>query len=283
MNLVNKKVTHKVFGTGSIVKHNDKFVEINFETENKKFLFPDVFEKHVKLHDESVATTLEKVIEKREEKRKVEEMRRQEQREIQRKEQELRMEHEKLMKNHKLHPVSQMVYWCDEEQQKAAFEEWQVFSGEIKSGKNQGQPNKPVRLHQNSACLLTERDSNEEEKERRILGAYMVKEDFIGKLCEDGIVPAHTEFRIQLTEEESEQLLFWNYYVNEKYPERMTWNTGQYRYFNNEWMAQILVDIIALKKDPAEKELAQRFLDHFCKMNLIKAEELPEPNGALKR
>ena len=78
-------------------------------------------------------------------------------------------------------------------------------------------------------------------------------------------------------------MLFWKYYVNEKSPDKMTWNTGKYRYFDNEWMAQILLDIVSLKSDTPEHELAQSFFDHFCKMNQIMKEELPEPNGALMR
>ena len=63
----------------------------------------------------------------------------------------------------------------------------------------------------------------------------------------------------------------------------MTWNTGKHRYFENLWMAQILHDIVSLKSDPEEQELAQQFLKHFCKMNKIAAEDLPKPNGTLKR
>ena len=206
-----------------------------------------------------------------------------EEKKLQRKEQQLRLEHEKLMKNHKLHPESQMVFWCDTEEQNRSFTEWKVFTGVIKSGDNKGKPNKPIRLHQNSVCLLTARDSSMPEKDRRILGVYMVNEDFIGKLCEDGYIPAHSEYRLQLTEQESDQMLFWKYYVNEKSPHKMTWNTGKYRYFNNEWMAQILLDIVSLKSDTQEQELAQHFFEHFCRMNQIMKEELPEPNGALMR
>ncbi|MEG0553620.1 MAG: hypothetical protein RR533_08885 [Carnobacterium sp.] len=283
MNLINKKVTHKVFGMGSIVKHNDSSIEINFATENKMFVFPDVFGQHLKLHDKSDAKSLEEIIEKKEIRQREEESEKEEAIKEQRKKQELRMEHEKLMKNHKLHPESQMVFWCDAEEQNSSFSEWKVFSGVIKSGNNKGKPNKPIRLHQNSAVLLTATDSSKSEKERRILGVYMVNEDFIGKLCEDGNVPAHSKYRLQLTEQESDQLLFWNYYVNEKSPQNVTWNTGKYRYFDNSWMAQILVDIVSLKSDPKERELAQQFLKHFCKMNQITEQELPKPNGALMR
>ncbi|MBB5171916.1 malate synthase [Texcoconibacillus texcoconensis] len=283
MNLINKKVTHESFGMGSIVEHNDSIVEIHFASENKKFVYPDVFGKHLKLHDESVANALEKMIQEKEIERKEEEWKKEEEKKRQVKNQELRLEHAKLMKNHKLHPESQMVFWCDNEEQNLSFSEWKVFSGEVKSGKNKGNPNKPIRMHQNSAVLLTAVDAGMPESDRRILGVYMVHEDFIGKLSEDGYIPAHSKYRLQLTEQESDQMLFWDYYLNAKSPEKMTWKTGKYRYFDNLWMAQILRDIVSLKSDSQERELVQQFFDHFCKMNQIVDEELPEPNGALKR
>lgn len=283
MNLINKEVSHRRFGKGSIVKHNDSFIEISFTTESKKFLYPDAFGKYLKLHDEEAANSVKKVLQKKEMKQKIEEQKKEEELELRQKEYQRRLEHEKLMKNHKLHPASQMVYWCDEEDQTTALEEWKVFTGLVKSGKNKGTPNKPSRLHRNSACLLTAREANKPEQERRILGLYMVKDNFIGKLCEDGYIPAHSEYKIQLTEQESDQLLFWNYYVNEKTPEKVTWKTGKYRYFDNMFMAQILQDIISLKTNPEEKELAQRFFEHFCKMNNILEEEIPKPNGVLMR
>lgn len=281
MNLINKKVTHKLFGMGNIIKHNDSTIEIHFASENKRFVFPDAFEKHLKLHDKSDSNLLEAIIQKKETERKEEELKKEEEIKLQQKNLELRLKHEKLMAHHKLHPESQMVFWCDTEEQNSSFSEWQVFSGVIKSGNNKGKPNKPSRLHQNSAVLLTAVDSNMSEKDRRILGVYMVNENFFGKLCEDGNIPAHSKYRLKLTEQESEQLLFWKYYTNEKSPQKMSWNTGKYRYFDNLWMAQILLDIISLKSDPQERELAQQFFKHFCKMNQIAAQELPKPNGVL--
>lgn len=283
MNLINMEVTHKHFGEGSVVKHDESIIEIHFATENKRFVFPDAFGKHLKLHDKSTAQSLKKVIQKKQMEQEKEEQEKEEEKALRRREQQLRLEHDKLMKNHKLHPQSQMVYWCDDEEQSKVFTEWKVFTGVINSGTNKGKPNKPTRLYKNSVCLLTARDANMPEKDRRILGIYMVKEHFIGKVCEDGYVPAHSEYRIQLTEQESEEMLFWKYYVNEKSPNRMTWNTGKYRYFDNVWVAQILLDIVSLKKDPKEQKLAQNFFEHFCILNQISKEELPENNGALIR
>ncbi|MEH7381956.1 malate synthase [Bacillus sp. JJ1533] len=283
MNLINKEVSHKRFGKGSVVKHNDSIIEIHFATESKKFVFPDAFGKHLKLQDKSAASSLEKIIRKKEMEREKIEQEKEEEKDRLRKEQQLRLEHEKLMKNYKLHPESQTVFWCDADEVNKVFTEWEVFTGEIKSGINKGKPNKPNRIYPNSVCLITARDLSMPEKDRRILGAYMVKEDFIGKFSEDGNIPAHSEFRLQLTEQESDQMPFWKYYVNEKSPDKMTWNTGKYRYFENVWMAQILHDIVSLKSDSQEHELAQKFFEHFCRMNRIMEEELPEPNGALMR
>lgn len=279
MNLINKEVTHTRFGKGSVVKHNDSIIEIHFAMENKKFVFPDAFGKHLKLHDKSSADLIGKVLqEKRMEQEKEEEIR------LQRKEQQLRLQHEKLLtKNHKLHPESQLAFWCEAEEQSQVFTEWKAFTGVIKSGNNKGTPKKPTRIFQNSVVLLTARDSSMPEKDRRILGVYMVNEDFIGKFCEDGYIPAHSEYRLQLTEHESDRMPFWKYCVNEKSPHKMTWNTGKYRYFDNVCMAQILLDIVSLKSDTPEQKLAQNFFEHFCKINRIREEGLPEPNGTLMR
>ncbi|MEH7226611.1 malate synthase [Bacillus sp. JJ1566] len=283
MNLINEKVSHKRFGKGNVVSLNDSIIEVHFASENKKFVFPDAFGKHLKLQDKTAADSIKRIIQKKELEQEKVEQEKEADKERQRKEQQLRLEHEKLMKNYKLHPDSQIVFWCDSEELSKVFTEWKVFTDLIKSGNNKGKPNKPTRIFPNSVCLLTERDSSMNEKDRRILGVYMVNEDFIGKLCEDGYIPAHSEYKLQLTEQESDRMPFWKYYLNEKSPHKMTWNTGKYRYFNNVWMAQILLDIVSLKSDTPEQKLAQDFFKHFCRMNRILEEEIPEPNGALMR
>ena len=282
MNLIDKKVMHKSFGKGNIVDQDDEFVTIDFDKETKKFVFPDAFGKFLKLKDDSAQATLKQAITKFEAKQEQLEKEREEEQAQRILEQQRKNELKKLLKNHRLHDKSQLVFWLEDTEEEQAFADWQVYAGEIRSGKNEGKPNKPVRLHQNSLVLLTKRDDNEEEKERKIVGLYMVEETFIGRLAEDGIIPAHSELRLKLTDEEAEDMLFWNYYINEKYPHRMTWNTGKYRYFDNIWGAQILKDIISLKKDPDELQLAEAFFLHFCKMNQLEPNEIPEPNGALK-
>ncbi len=281
MNLINKLVTHKRFGKGSVVEHNDSYIEIDFTGENKRFVFPDAFGKYLTLVDQRAANSVERMMQKMNTEREQEELELEKEKALQLLEQQQLFEQEKLMKNHKIHPCSQAVFWCKEQDQDRIFTEWSVFAGLIKSGIKKGQPNRLVRMHQNSACLLTAREPDMPEKDRYILGAYMVNKAFIGKLCEDGYIPASAEYRLRLTEQECKKMLFWKYYKNERYPNNMTWNTGDYRYFKNIWMAQILLDIISLKSEPQERELAQKFFKYFCKMNKIEEKQLPKPNGAL--
>lgn len=279
MNLINKQVTHKSFGKGSIVKHTDSRIEIKFVSGNKKFLFPDAFVRYLALTDPKDADSVKKMIQKKQNERMQEELLLEKERELQRKEQQRAIQREKFV----VHPNSQAAFWCEEEEQNKIFADCRVFAGVVKSGSKKGEPNRPTRLNQNSACLLTARDPGMSEKHRYIVGVFMVNEDFIGKLCEDGYVTAHSEYMLQLSKQESEKMLFWNYYLNEKYPNNMTWNTGKYRYFNNIWMAQILKDIVSLKKDPKEQQFVQNFYEHFCQINRIEQKELPKAAGALMR
>ena len=281
MNLLNKQVMHKEFGKGSVVELSNSRVEIHFPDGNKRFVFPDAFGTHLTMIDKRAAELVKEMKSEREAEKKIEAKVREKER-AERYEEQLRMqERKKIMKNLKLHSSSQVAFWLEEEEQNNVFTNWEVFIGEIKSGQRKGQVRKLVRLHQNSAIVLTNRDSDMQEEDRYISGIFMVKEGFIGKLCEDGIISAHPEFRIQLNKEESKRILFWNYYEDSKDSSKMTWNAGRSRYLDNIWIAQILIDIVSLSKDSKEKANAQKFLDYYCEMNQISQNTLLEPNGVL--
>ncbi|MHA6260993.1 malate synthase [Sporosarcina sp. CAU 1771] len=279
MNLVNEEITHKVFGEGNIVEHEDSIITIHFDEGIKKFVYPDAFEKFITLNNQTAAKSLKKYFLKRKEKEEILEKQREEERQNRILEQ-LRVDR---MKNHKIHESSQIVFWLDEEEQQNVFTDWQVSTGTVQSGKNEGQPNRVARLRMNSVGVLTARAADQEETERRILGLYLVNEFFSGEIGEDGMVPSDETYRIQLTEEEADQMLFWNYYINQNYPDRTSWNSGKYRYFDNVWTAQILKDIMAMKTDEADIQEMQTFLEHFCKLNALDITAIPEPSGALKQ
>lgn len=284
MDLVNKQVRHKSFGNGRVIKYNDSYIEIQFSLGNKTFIFPDAFKKYLMLNDEKASNMIEKIIEKKEQKLR-EEAELNKKKAMQRQKQRRILKNKKIVTNRKkIHPSIQVVYWCKEQDWESIFTDWRVSTGVIKSGAKKGQPNRLPRMTQNSACLLTAREpTNMREKDRYIKGVFMVNENFSGKLCEDGYIPAHSKYRLRLSEQESKKMLFWNYYINKRYPNKMTWNTGRYRYFDNVMMAQILRDIISLKKDPKDKEFVKKFFEHFCLVNQIEKEKLSKPNGALIR
>lgn len=279
MNLINEEITHKVFGIGNIVGHDESVITIDFNDYTKKFIYPDAFGKYIQLNDRNAAKSLQKIIAKEEMKKEALEREREEAEAQQALEQQRR---EKL-KNLKIHESSQIVFWLDEEEQQNVFIDWQTSTGKVQNGKSKGQPNRVARLLPNSACLLTSRGSDQPETERRILGLYMVSDTFFGDLSNDGMVPAHKEFRIKLTDQEAENMLFWNYYINKNFPERLSWNSGKYRYFDNIWTAQILKDIIALRTDEDEIQEAKNFLEYFCQMNVIDMDNIPQAHGALKQ
>lgn len=279
MNLINEEITHKVFGEGNIVDHDESFITVDFNEDIKKFVYPDVFGEFITLHDQNIANSLKEIISKRQIKEEALQRKREEERE----QQALERQRREYLESHKIHESSQIVFWLDEEEQQNVFTDWQVFTGTVQSGQNKGQPNRVARLSPNSAGLLTAREPDQPETERRILGLYMVNEMFSGEHSDDGMVPAHEEFRIEFTDQEAEKMLFWNYYINENYPHRTTWNSGKYRYFDNVWTAQILKDIIALKTDEEEIKEAKNFLEYFCQMNVLDMDNIPEANGALKQ
>lgn len=275
MNLIHKQVLHKTFGEGKIVAQSDSMIEVNFLSGTKKFAFPDAFGRFLTLLDKSAAKSVEAFQEKLEE-------RRQKERELERQELEHFILQERLLGKPRQSPRSQIAFWCMEEELEKVFSEWRIFTGTVQSGASKGTPKRPASLRQNSACLLTSRSSDQLERNRIILGVYMVSENFMGAKCDDGIIPAHPKFRLVLSPQESQRMLFWNYYTNENYPKNITWNSGRYRYFNNEWMAQILRDILSLKKGTEDETLMQEFYDHFCHINHIDQNTLPQPNGSLK-
>lgn len=279
MDLVNEKITHKVFGKGNIVEQDGAVITIDFKEDTKKFVYPDAFETFITLNDQNIAKNLKKVILKNEK----EEKELEKEREAEKERLALERKFQEKLRNNKLHESSQIVFWLDEEEQQSIFKDWQVCTGTVQSGKNKGQPNRVARLRANSAGLLTERDADAPETERRILGLYMVHESFSGSLEEDGMVPSHDTFKIELTEQETEKMLFWNYYINKNYPHRTTWNSGKYRYYDNVWTARILKDIIALRTDEEQIKNAQSFLEYFCQMNALNVDDIPEAGGALKQ
>ncbi|HLR21140.1 MAG TPA: hypothetical protein VK087_03965 [Tissierellaceae bacterium] len=282
MNLINEKVIHDTFGEGSIVDQSKDYLEVNFKSGSKRFVFPDVFANYMSLVDGEIANLVNKEVDKMKKERKKEALQLEREQKIEEERRDI-LRRERSIKNKKIHLASQSVFWCQQDEIEDIFTKWAVSVGTIKSGKRKGQPRRLARIDRNSACLLTVRPDDNSEKNRRIIGAFMSDIGSDDDLFKDGYIPAHSQHRIHLSEEESEKILFWNYYLNKRDPDRIVWKSGRQRYFDNIWMAQILRDILELRKDSEEEKDVQLFFEYFCQINSINMDEIPEANGPLSK
>ena len=86
-----------------------------------------------------------------------------------------------------------------------------------------------------------------------IFGVFLIDEYFAGDDREEGYVVCHSKWRIELRPDEARQILFWNYYANRNAPERIVFGSGLHRYLSDIRAAQILRDIIQVKKQKCRK------------------------------
>lgn len=151
------------------------------------------------------------------------------------------------------------------------------------AGVNKGTRKKLKRVQPDSLCILTTRDQLDKgEDERYIFAAFIIDKTFEGDTQREGFVSASSEYKIKLSQKEAHLMPFWNYHSNESQSARAFWGSGLYRYVSNTQAAQILRDIVKIKKGTSEEELANRIFEHFCKINHIDIHILPKSKGALQ-
>ncbi len=51
----NLDVKHKAFGAGKVVSKNEQYITVKFESQQKIFVYPDIFEKFLTLADDTVS------------------------------------------------------------------------------------------------------------------------------------------------------------------------------------------------------------------------------------
>lgn len=254
MQLNGQAVRHKTFGNGIITDLADNIVTICFSQGEKKFLYPEAFVYFLTLKDRSIQNKIDNILNKK----KKEE---QEQKLIVQEEQE-RIQG---LRNLKITPNSQAVFNLKIDNINNVFLSWKVSTGYYLSGYSKGKPRIPDRLKPNSACLLTECPKGMPEKNRRIKGAFMVKEDFFGDLCRDGLIESHERYRVELKKKEI--LPFWDYFSEKDQLQR--WGNTTFKYFNNSSMQQILFDIKNTLCDSEDQEVADEFYQYFCEINRL--------------
>ena len=103
-------------------------------------------------------------------------------------------------------------------------------------------------VQSNSLCVLTTREPYTTEEDRFIFAVFLVDQTYDGDDLDEGFVSTQSKYKIKLTTEQAHQMPFWRYHANEKQPEIAVWSSGLHRYFNDEQAAQILRDIVEIKK-----------------------------------
>lgn len=252
MQLIGQTIHHKAFGIGVVTDWMDNILTICFSQGEKRFLYPDAFSDYLTLRDRTLQREIRGVLKKKE---KAKESKRQ----------AIQEEQERVyrLRNLKITPTAQAVFDVKSANRKDVFSTWSISTGRYLGGPARGQPRIPDRLKPNSLCLLTECEKGSPEQERRIVGAFMVKEDFLGSLCQGGIVEGHPLYRLAL--EPEEQLLFWPYFGTESPVQR--WGNIAFKYVSNETMQRILFDMKQALYDPEKQELGDSFYSYFCRMN----------------
>ena len=261
MQLIGQPVKHITFGKGVVTDWSDRVITVCFNGGEKRFIYPDAFSDFLTLKNSDAQKKVQKLLNVREEEREAE---LKELQEIQ--------EKKYMLQNLKFSPQSQAVFQIDAAQHDAVFSSWTVSTGCYLSGYSKGEPRVPERLKPNSMCLLTECGAEQPEHERRIVGAFMVAEDFLGSHCTDGMIPAHSTYRLQLPPEH--QPLFWPYVVRE--PGKQRWGKTVFKHMSNRTGEKILFDLKELPLPEEAKSCAESFYRYYCKINRLQPQNETE-------
>lgn len=255
MELDGKRVTHKKFGDGRILKIHGNKMDVAFPSSVRTFIYPDAFDRFFVLRDEDLEGVVKADLKKRRKikKRKTEELRK-------------RLELTACIKGLKIKDNSHAVFGMrpKDNNLEEVLRSGAVYTGEFASGKRKGMPRVPKNLQMNSALVLTEKFEGTKEARRLIVGIAMVPEKFDGEKCEEGLVPAHPYYRVKWGPEE-EDLYFWNYF--DKGDKRKTWGVSEMKYIRCEVVRHILQDMTDLTGDPEKKELLKEFCEYFAELN----------------
>lgn len=254
MNITGVEVKHKVFGSGTVSDLSEDRITVCFSAGEKSFIFPDVFKGFLLLEDTHIQQRVNEMILKQEEAGK-----------HQRQKEQAYLERMHRIRHFTVIANSHAVFDCKAGREPGMLEAYTVSTGHYINGHHKGQPRRADRLKPNSVCLLTQRPSGQSENERRIIGVFMVKEDFFGQEIPDGMIEAHPVYRMQLDAES--QLPFWGYF-NDKAPLR--WGNTVFKYCSTTVMSRILLDITRMRQETDAYESALAFYHYFCKMNNIR-------------
>lgn len=253
MDLIGQQIKHKTFGSGVVVGQSESVVTICFQDDEKKFIYPDAFHSFLSMKDRKTQQYIEKQIEARDIAAQKERMAEQ-----------IRRDQQRKLSNFKVTDNSHAVFDIAPDQIDQAVITGKVYTGRYVYGYYKGQMRAADRMKPNSVCVLTTCPKERDEKERRVIGAFMVKEDFFGKDANDGVIEGHPKHRIFLPKES--KVLFWEYLSPDTAPR---WGNTKFKYCPADAVNRLLADMKKLLETPQQEETFTAFYRHFCRINQL--------------
>lgn len=142
---------------------------------------------------------------------------------------------------------------------------WKILAGEDGDGKTR----KIKSARRNSLAVLTTRLPNTKEAERIIFGVFIIDAVLEGNDRESGYVSTQLTDKITLTLEEAKNMPFWNYHANSTSKASAKWGSGLFRYMDDTQAVALLQDLMKIKQDTPDAQLAKDLLETYCRNNLI--------------
>ncbi|WP_373482844.1 hypothetical protein [Acetobacterium sp.] len=142
---------------------------------------------------------------------------------------------------------------------------WKVLAGEDGDGKTR----KIKSARRNSLAVLTTRLPNTKEAERIIFGVFIIDDVLEGNDRESGYVSTQSTYRITLTREEANKMQFWNYHTNTTGKVSAKWGSGLFRYMDDTQAVALLQDLMKIKENTTDAQLAKDLLESYCRNHLI--------------
>ena len=71
------------------------------------------------------------------------------------------------------------------------------------------------------------------------------------------------------TLEEAKNMQFWNYHANETGKVNAKWGSGLFRYMDDNQAVALLQDLVKIKQNTPDDQLARGLLEAYCRNNRI--------------
>ena len=155
--------------------------------------------------------------------------------------------------------------------------EYKIFAGLNHDGTPRG-----WRLDNDRLVILTTIKPGNSEIDRVIFGAFLIKQSYDKDGDKEAYAISYPDCRLSLTEEEAEELKYWDYAPGEGKDHIIQWKEQLFRYQSDETCAIILRDLVKIIKkrnDPAQSEYAEAFYNKFLEKIHKEDSDIPSPSG----